>query len=376
MKIDFKAIQKEFPIKEKMVYLNNASIAPLSTRVIASVNDFMSDVRDNGRIHYPDWCEFADNTVKERIAKLIGADRSEIAFVKNTTEGISIVANGLDWKEGDNVIIADIEYPSNVYCWMNLKRRGVQIKWIETKSGRILVGDIERLIDKRTRLVSLSGVQFSNGFRLDLESTSEICQKHGVLLNLDMIQYLGALDLDLSKCAIDFLSAGGHKWLLAPIGTGIFYCRKSSMNYLHPHSVGYHSVDKPEDHLDYDLTLRTSAGRFEEALVNFPGIWGLNSAIGIFLELGIRNVEAYIQELISLAIERLESKGYEILSSKEPKERSGILSFRHPKIPPQEVAERLEKANVNLAIRAKGLRISPSVYNDKDEIDIMVNALP
>lgn len=374
--MDFKSIQKEFPIKKKKVYLNNASIGPLSTRVIAAVDDFMKDVRENGRIHYPDWCKFADNIVKDRIAKIIGADKSEIAFVKNTTEGISIVANGLEWKEGDNVIIADIEYPSNVYCWMNLKTRGVSIKWIKTKSGRIFVEDIEGLIDKRTQLVSLSGVQFSNGFRLDIERTSEICQKYGVLLNLDMIQYLGALQIDLSKCHVDFLSAGGHKWLLAPIGTGIFYCRKTSMHYLHPHNVGYHSVDKPEDHLDYDLTFRPTAGRFEEAIVNFPGIWGLNAAIGIFLELGMRNVEDHIEKLTSFSIEGLESKGYTIISSKEKKERSGILSFRHPKISIQEISNRLEETNVHLAIRGEGLRISPSVYNDKDEIRKMLEALP
>lgn len=374
--MDYKSVQKEFPIKKNKVYLNNASIGPLSTRVIAAVDDFMKDVLENGRIHYPDWCKFADNIVKGRIAKIIGADKSEIAFVKNTTEGISIVANGLEWKEGDNVIIADIEYPSNVYCWMNLKTRGVSIKWIKTKSGRILLEDIESLIDKRTRLVSLSGVQFSNGFRLDIERTSEICQKYDVLLNLDMIQYLGALRIDLSKCPVDFLSAGGHKWLLAPIGTGIFYCRKTSMHHLHPHNVGYHSVDKPEDHLDYDLTFRPTAGRFEEALVNFPGIWGLNAAIGIFLELGMKNVEDHIEKLTSFAIEGLESKGYTIISSKEKKERSGILSFRHPKISIQEISNRLEQANVHLAIRGEGLRISPSVYNDKDEISTMLEALP
>lgn len=359
-----------------MVYLNNASIGPLSKPVIAAVNAFMADVRDNGRLHYPGWCQFVDNTVKENIGKLLGAEKSEIAFVKNTTEGISIVANGIDWKEGDNVIIADIEYPSNVYCWMNLARKGVHIKWLKTKEGRILVEDIEDLIDARTRLVSLSAVQFTNGFRLDLERTSEVCKRHGTLLNLDMIQYLGALQIDLSAFPIDFFSAGGHKWLLSPIGTGIFYCRKGSMHHLHPHSVGYHSVEKAEDHLDYELTFRPTAGRFEEAIVNFPGIWGLNAALEIFLELGMKTVEDHIQKIISISIEGLEAKGYKILSSKNKNERSGILSFRHPRIPDREIATRLEEANVHLAIRGSGLRISPSIYNDAADIRAMLAALP
>jgi selenocysteine lyase/cysteine desulfurase len=370
------SIKNEFPIKKRMVYLNNASIGPLSNPVIAAVNAFMSDVRDNGRLHYPYWCEFVDNTVKGNIGRLIGAEKSEIAFVKNTTEGILIVANGIDWKPDDNVIIADIEYPSNVYCWINLIRKGVNIKWLKTKGGRIRVEDIKELIDAKTRMVSLSAVQFTNGFRLDLERTSEVCRRHGVLLNLDMIQYLGALQLDVSDCPIDFLSAGGHKWLLAPIGTGLFYCRKRSMNHLHPHNVGYHSVDKSEDHLDYDLTFRSTAGRFEEAIVNFPGIWGLNAALKIFLDLGMKKVEDHIQELISMAIEGLESRGYDVLSSKKENERSGILSFGHPTIPCQEIFSRLEDANVQLAIRGSGLRISPSIYNDDVDIVAMLEALP
>ena len=374
--MDFRDIQKEFPIKTKMVYLNNASIGALSNRVIAAVNDFMNDVRDNGRNHYPQWCEFADTVIKDRVAKLIGADKCEIAFVKNTTEGILIVANGIDWKGGDNVIIADIEYPSNVYCWMNLERRGVEIRWIKAREGRILGEDIEHLINNRTRLVSLSAVQFSNGFRLDLEKVGEICWRKGIFLNLDAIQYLGALHLDVSNYHIDFLSAGGHKWLLGPIGTGIFYCRKESMERLHPWNVGYHSVDKPEDHLDYDLTFRATAGRFEEAIVNFPGIWGLDAAINIILELGTKQIEKQILQLTSFAIDGLESKNYQIVSPKGEGERSGILSFRHPHLPTQAIFHRLQEANIHLAIRNEALRISPSFYNDREEIEAMLNALP
>jgi selenocysteine lyase/cysteine desulfurase len=372
----FQNIQKEFPIKKRMIYLNNASIGPLSNRVIAAINEFLNDVRDNGRNNYPRWCQIADHIIKNRIALLIGADPSEIAFIKNTTEGILIVSNGINWKGGDNVVIADIEYPSNVYCWMNLERRGVEIRWIKTKEGRILVEDIKELINSRTRLVSLSAVQFSNGFRLDLERVGEICWEKGVFLNLDAIQYLGALHLNVSKYHIDFMSAGGHKWLLGPIGTGIFYCHKESMKHLHPWNVGYHSVDKSEDHLDYDLTFRPTAGRFEEAIVNFPGIWGLDAAVSMILELGAKPIEKYILELTSFAIDGLESRGYQIVSPKGEGERSGILSFRHPSISAQAIFHRLQEANIHLAIRNEALRMSPSVYNDQEEIRAMLKALP
>lgn len=374
--MDLKSIRREFPIKNHRVYLNNASIGPMSLPVIRAVEGFMADVRDNGRNNYPNWCRYADNEVKERLGRLIGADKSEIAFVKNTTEGLVIVANGLDWREGDNVIIADIEYPSNVYPWMNLKRRGVEVRWVKSRGGRILAEDLEGLIDGRTRLISLSAVQFSNGFRQDLARTGDLCRRRGVLLNLDAIQWIGALDMDLSRYHVNFLSAGGHKWLLAPIGTGVFYCRKDSLDLLRPSSVGYHSVDKHEDHMDYDLTFRANAGRFEEALVNFPGIWGLDAAVTTILSLGSVNIERHIRHLTALAIEGLERRQYQILSPKNEDERSGIVSFRHPTLETDAIARRLADARVDLAVRAGALRISPSFYNDEDEIARMLEALP
>jgi cysteine desulfurase / selenocysteine lyase len=374
--MDFQSVQADFPIRRRMVYLNNASIGPLSNRVHRAINELLDDVRDNGRIHYPQWCKRADTVVKADIARLIGAEASEIAFIKNTTEGLVFVANGIDWRPGDNVVVAEIEYPSNVYCWMNLARRGVTIRWVKARSGAIAVDDVAAAIDERTRVVSLSGVQFSNGFRLDLDRLCDVCQRKKVFLNLDMIQWIGALTLDLAAWPIDFLSAGSHKWLLGPIGSGFFYCRKSSMPHLHVSSVGYHTVDKSEDHLDYDLTPRPNAGRFEEALVNFPGIWGLHAAVETLLALGMTNVERHILGLNELAVEGLVRKGYEITSPRGEGERSGILTFRHPRLAPDEVETRLQAAKVQAAVRPGGVRISPSYYNDADEIRTFLEALP
>jgi selenocysteine lyase/cysteine desulfurase len=314
--------------------------------------------------------------IKADIALLIGAEAAEIAFIKNTTEGLVFVANDIDWRPGDNVVLAEIEYPSNVYCWMNLARRGVAIKWVKARQGRVLVDDIAAAIDARTRVVSLSGVQFSNGFRLDLEVLGELCQRKKVLLNLDMIQWVGALAVDVAAWPIDFFSAGSHKWLLGPIGSGFFYCRKGSMDQLLLSSVGYHTVDKSEDHLDYDLTPRANAGRFEEALVNFPGIWGMHAAVQTLLELGPKEVEQHILHLNALAIEGLLRRGYEITSPLAEPERSGILTFRHPQLPPEAVDRRLLGAKIQAAVRPGGVRISPSIYNDEDDIESLLAALP
>src|SRR5215510_2877788 len=375
--LDFASVAAQFPIKRKRAYLNNASIGPMSEPVIAALNAFLDDVRDNGRNNYPTWCRYAEEQIKARVARLIGARASEIAFVKNTTEGLVTVANGLDWHEGDNIVLPRFEYPSNVYCWMRLAKFGVSIRWVEPQGGRIPVEAIAEAIDGRTRLVSLSAVQFSNGFRHDLAAASELCRRRGALLNLDAIQWVGALTLNLSDLAVDFLSFGGHKWMLAPIGTGIFYCNTNALDRLPPPHVGYHSVEKSEAHLDYDLTAyRPGAARFEPALENFPGIWGLDAAVKLILGLGPRAVQEHILGLTDYAAERLRSRGWQIASPRRPDERSGLLSFCSPAAQAEQLESRLRAACVDVAVRDGKLRISPSYYNDRQDIDRLMEALP
>jgi len=377
--VAFPSIQSEFQIRQNRTYLNNASIAPMADRVVRAVDDFMEDVRRTGRNNFPHWMRHADTEVKDRIAKLIGAERAEIAFIKNTTEGLSIVANGVDWRDGDNVIIADIEYPSNVYCWMNLARRGVSIRWVRSRAngGKVPVDEIAGLIDARTRLISISAVQFSNGYRQDLELTGALCRKHGILLNLDVIQWLGSLHMDVSRYNVHFMSAGGHKWLMGPIGSGIFYCRKDALDLIHPWSVGFHTVDKSEDHMDYDFSkFRPNAGRFEEALVNYPGIRGLDAAIGMFLEVGTENLEKHVLHLTGLAADLARGKGYEVVSARAPKEASGILSLRHPSISGEDIRLKLDRERIDVAVRDGRVRISPAIHNDEADIERFAAALP
>jgi selenocysteine lyase/cysteine desulfurase len=374
--MDTRTIQAEFPIRDHRVYLNNAAIAPAAGRVIAAVNRFLTDLRDHGDGHYLDWCRHADEVVKGKIAALIGADRSEIAFVKNTTEGVLTVANGLDWVAGDNVLVPDIEYPSNVYCWMDLRRRGVEVKWIPNREGRILVEDIAARIDHRTRLVTLSAVQFSNGFRQDLTATAELCRERGVLLNLDAIQHVGALELDVARCPVDFLSVGAHKWCLGPVGSGFFYCRRSSMERLRPHNIGYHSVAKEADHLDYALVFRPDAGRFEEALVNFPGVWGLEAAVDLIREIGLRRIEHHVLDLTGKIIDGVRARGYTVLSPDGERERSGIVSFRHPTRASETVHQRLQAARIDVSLCVGALRASPGIYNDAADVQALLDTLP
>lgn len=368
-------VAKLFPIAERRSYLNNASIGPMSTPVMEAVNGFLEDVRDNGRNNYPHWCEHTETQIKSRVARLIGCKRSEIAFVKNTTEGLCNVANGLSWRSGDNVVLPDREYPSNVYCWTHLARHGVEVRWVKSQDGRYPVDAVRDAINERTRIVSISPVQFSTGFRHDLALTSELCRQKGVLLNLDAIQWVGSMALDLSQYHVDFMSAGGHKWLLAPIGTGIFYCNQSALDQLTPPNVGYHSTDKGEAHLDYGLVYRDGAARFEEALINFPGIWGLDAAVKLQLSIGSERIEQHILGLVDDAAERLQEIGFDTLRSPVRAERSGLLCFSRSGIDLPRVEAGLRDAGVDLAIRDGRFRISPSYYNRTSDIDRLIKAL-
>jgi cysteine desulfurase/selenocysteine lyase len=375
--LSLKQVREQFPITRERAYLNNASIGPMSTLVLAAVEAFLHDVRDNGRMNYPHWCAYAEKSIKGRIGRLIGAKPTELAFVKNTTEGLVAVANGLDWRAGDTVVLPSIEYPSNVYCWQRLAKQGVRINWVQPQDGRITVEALERAIDRRTRLVSISAVQFTNGFRHDLHETARMCRRRGVLLNVDAIQWAGALSLDLDAIDVDFLSFGGHKWMLAPIGTGVFYCNEDSLHRLEPASVGYHSVAKSEAHLDYDLSdYRPGAARFEAALENYPGIWGLDAAAKILLGLGSTVVERHILDLTSHAVEGLKGRGWTVVSPTGVGECSGLISFSAPGIDPAALEQRLREARIDVAIRDGRARISPSYYNDHSDIDRLLGALP
>lgn len=369
----------DFPIVHRRAYFNASSLAPLSNRVVGAVNAQLCDLQLNGRNNSPFRVRYAETDIRPTIARLIGAEADEIAFVKNTTEGLNIVANGIDWKPGDNVIVANIEYPSNVYCWLNLKRFGVEVRWVDAKArgGRVLVDDIKALMDDRTRLVTASCVQFSTGFRQDMEATGALCHERGVLLNYDAIQSAGVLDIDASKVHFDFMSAGGHKWMASPMGTGFFYCRKSSLDRLHPHGIGPGSMTNEETDIEYDIGLmQPNARRFEEALPNYPGLWGLTASLNTILALTTKVTEAHALQLTGHAIEGLKSKGYTIASPTAENERSGILCFRHPAILSAELNERLIAAAVDVTVRQGNIRIAPHFYNTPADIEQLLAALP
>jgi len=375
--IDWEAIREDFPVTEKYAYFNHAGVSPLSKHTMAAVKDYLAVIGEHGITRAAN-VRFAKTvgSTRVKIGKLINAEFDEIAFVKNTTQGIIIAANGIDWRAGDNVVTASTEFPANVYPWLNLERRGVKTKFVQEKDARIPLEEVERAIDHKTRAVAISFVEFASGFRNDLESIGQICQDKGVFFIVDAIQGLGVLDIDVKKCKIHIMSSDGHKWLLGPEGIGCFYCSKDILDELVPNNVGWNSVINESAYLDYDLTLRPNARRFEEGSLNIMGIYALGAAVGQTLDIGIQNIETRVLALTDIFIHKLEEKGYQIVSSLNPEERSGIVCFRSQKHSSAQLFRLLTENNIAVADRAQSVRVSPHFYNSQEEIERMMEVLP
>jgi cysteine desulfurase/selenocysteine lyase len=216
-----KGIRELFPITKELVYLNTAVISPLSWPVKEAIEECLQDqLRYGGRKYKGEWAE-RQKDVRRKVARLIGASSDEIAILRNTTDGISAVASGLGWEEGDNVVTNDIEHTANIYPWMNLEGRfGVQVRLVRAREGRVITEDLLAAADDRTKVITVSFVEFSNGFRNDLEAIGNFCREKGIYFVVDAIQGMGALELDVKRFKVDFLSAGAFKWLLGPVGIG------------------------------------------------------------------------------------------------------------------------------------------------------------
>lgn len=375
MSINIEALRAEFPVTKSYIYMNHAAVAPISTAVQRAMNQQLRDVAQHGIVHSSRW-ENTYRRARSAAGQLINAKPSEIAFVKNTTEGIQIVANGLKWKRRDNVVITDRGFPANVYPWINLKSRGVETRFAPEIDGRIPLDTLFDLVDENTRIISISSVEFASGFRHDLTQIGEFCKKNDILFFVDAIQSLGALKLDVANAHIDFLSADAHKWLLGPEGTGIFYCAKKVMRHLHVHNLGWTSVKNASDYLTYDPTPLPNAQRFESGTLNTAGIYGLKASLDLIQKIGIENIESRIIILTDQLVAGLEEKGYQVLSSRKPHEKSGIVSFCHAKQKLDTLFEMLIKNQVICALRGNGIRLSPHVYNTEEEIDYILNLLP
>jgi cysteine desulfurase/selenocysteine lyase len=365
--------RSEFPASGNAVYLDHAGVAPVSLRVKSAVGAFLAEASEKAFMNYERWMERVDE-VRALSAELIGADSEEVAFIKNTSHGISIVSSGLDWRKGDNVIVFEKDFPSNIYPWLDLRRVGVEVRYVPLRDGRIFPEDIEKVIDSRTRLVSMSSVQSLNGSMIDLKGLGGLCAAKGVLFFVDAIQSLGVVPMDVKEYNIDFLAADGHKWLLAPEGTGIFYCRKKLAKSLSPSLIGWKSVENDAEFEKIDLVLKENALRFEEGSFNVMGIYALGAALDLLSEVGIGRIRDIVHGLGDAIIREGEKRGFDIKTPRDRKERAGIISFSG-NFDPAMLRERLRGVDIIVNYRGGALRVAPHFYNTEEEILSLFEAI-
>jgi selenocysteine lyase/cysteine desulfurase len=363
--------RSQFPVTERWIYLNHAAVAPLSIRAAEAMKWLADDALTCGSFHYDQWLD-AYEGLRVSAAKLIGADRSEIAQVKNTSEGVATVARGLAWKPGDKIVCFREEFPANYFPWKRLETKGIQIEWLS------ITDPLDRIDEaaKGARLLAVSFVQYLSGHRADLVSIGRICRERGAFFFVDAIQGVGAFPLNVQEMNIDALSADGHKWLLGPEGCGILYIRRDRQDEIEPVEFGWTNVAGYNDYASRDMALRPDAGRYECGTLNTIGAFGLRAAIEFLLEIGVDRIAAQVQSLGDQLYDGVRRKGYEVLSERTERNGAGIVSFRKPGLDSRAVVRALKEAGIVAAPRQGWVRTSPHFYISPDEIGRVLETLP
>ena len=321
----------------------------------------------------PAWRDDVER-VRRQVAWLVGSEPGNVAFTQNTSFGLSIAANGIDWQPGDNVVLPAREFPSNHYPWLNLHHRDVSLRLVAAPHGHASLDAIAAAIDDRTRVVTVSAVQYSNGYRYDLAALGGLCRARGVLLVVDGTQSVGALTLDVEACGIDVLAVSCHKWMLGPPGIGFVHLSRRALDRIRPTVVGWLSVAEPFSFTSR-LDLPPTAERFEPGTENVVGILGLGGAISLLEDFGPTWVEDRVLALADHVRDQVTARGFTVSSSPAVERRSGIVVFAKADTDPEPLLARLDAAGVRCAVRAGGIRFSPHFYNTIDEIDAAVAVL-
>ncbi len=368
-------ITDEFPQIVDLRYLNHAAVAPWPRRAARAVSAFAEQNATLGARDYPQWLT-VERSLRQRLKRLLNAPSSgDVALVKNTSEALSFVAFGLDWKRGDRIVISDEEFPSNRVVWEALRPLGVEVVQVSLK-GDDPEGDLLAACGPRVRLMAISAVQYASGLRLDLARLGEGCEQRDVLLCIDAIQQLGALPFDVQHNRCAFAMADGHKWMLGPEGLGVFYCRSDLRDQLKLHEYGWHMLEHAGDYDRTDWEPARSARRFECGSPNLLGAMALEASLSLLEEVGMERVAAELDERIEWLCQGLgDLDGVDILSPTTPDRRAGILTFRLQGWDNAALFERLKAEQVVCALRGGGIRFSPHFYTPQRVIDETVALL-
>jgi len=360
-------------LKTDQLYFNHAAIGPWSSLVLDRINEYAGQRSFSKIENYQSLIRWSVGA-KEKLGKLIGATSDRIAWVDNVSNGTNILAQGMDWKSGDRILLNDIEFPSNVYPFMNLKKLSVEIDFAKSRNGIIDAEDLKALITPKTKLISISLVQFLSGYRADIDAIGELCKSHGIIFCVDAIQATGVVKIDVNKSNIDFLTGGSQKWLMSSQGLSYIYISEELQSRIEQKFVGWASVKNAWNLLDFELTFRDSADRFQNGTVNALGIAIFDASLSMFSQFGIENIESRVLENSNYFIKKLADLGLEpVLNNVGLKNIAGIISFKHNKS--QEIFELLEKRKIYAAVREGMVRLSPHFYNTIEEIQNSVDQL-
>lgn len=364
-------VRDEFSLDPDLIYLNHAAVAPWPRRTAAAVAAFADENRRRGAQQYPTWLA-VEQELRERLQRLIGArSPDEIALLKNTSEGLSVIAHGLEWRAGDNVVIPAGEFPSNRIVWESLSRYGVQLRAVDLYAVDDPEAALLAAVDRHTRLLSASSVQFDTGLRLDLVRLGRACESADVLFCVDAIQSLGALPLNVREIRADFVVADGHKWLLAPEGLALFYCRRELLETLRLHQYGWHMTAQLHDFDRSDWAVAATARRFECGSPNMLGIHALNASVALLEELGSAWIAGRVLKNAAYLLEHLDaaSAKFELLTPADPARHAGIVSVRPQHEDVHELHRRLSASGVVCAVRSGALRLSPHCYTPRAHLE-------
>jgi cysteine desulfurase/selenocysteine lyase len=364
-----------FPVTRSWTYCDHASVGPLPTPTRDAVVDAL-DAQTNdgcaGILHV----EARREDVRAAVAGAIGAaSPSDVAFMRSTSDGALLLANGLDWRSGDEIILTDDEFGANAYPWINLHDKGVRTVFVHAPATRLTAETLERVATKKTRVVTVSYVGFSDGYRNDLCALGSWCKSRGVLFAVDAIQGFGHLPLDVAAWNVDVCYFGVAKWLLSPQGLSVVYVRPEVVERLGRAACSWRSVREPMRFLDYGQPLESGARRFDGATINYPAAIGFGESLRLITQAGLSNIERHVLHLTDRLIRGADAAGLPVVSERTPHARSGIVVVGRRGRTPEILTERARAAKVQVTIRESGVRVAPHGYNTEQDIDKILDVI-
>ena len=366
-----------FPVTERAIYLNHAAVSAPPTPTIDAVQSQLADVATNGSLNFRNWLAVKEKT-RSLLAGMLGARPEQVAFMRNTSDGLSTVANGLGWQAGENLVTFAGEFPSNLYPWLRLRDAlGIEVRLAPERDGRVEVDELINLIDDDTRIVAISQVQFASGYRADLARIGRAARAHDALLVVDVIQSLGVIPIDVESEFVDVAAAAGHKWLLTPEGVGLLYLSDRARERIQPTLVGWTSVPNPDDYGNYEQGWNAGTLPWETGTAPISLIHGMYASLELLNQVGVANIQAHLTSLTDHLCDQLHGRSYRVVSSRQAGEKSQIVCIQHTaSLGPMDLYADLKKQNIITAPRVDRLRISPHFYNTHVEIEALVKALP